>query len=61
MFPGAAARTSLSSLTVRKKWFKELNIVVIECYYRLNPIDENSVPLKEAKNVQGMVSARNFW
>ena len=25
---------------------KEVNIVVMECYYRSNPIDENGVPLK---------------
>ena len=25
---------------------KELNIVVMECYYRSNPTDENGVPLK---------------
>ena len=24
---------------------KEVNIVVMECYYRSNPIDENGVPL----------------
>ena len=26
---------------------KEVNIVVMECYYKSNPIDENDVPLKE--------------
>ena len=33
-------------VTVRKKWSKVVNIVVMECYYRSNPIDENGVPLK---------------
>ena len=31
--------------TARKQWSKELDIVVMECYYRSNPID-NGVPLK---------------
>ena len=33
-------------VTARKKWSKEVNIVVMECYYRSNPINENGVPLK---------------
>ena len=33
-------------VTARKKWSKVVNIVVMECYYRSNPIDENGVPLK---------------
>ena len=33
-------------VTARKKWSKEANIVVMECHYRLNPIDEIYVPLK---------------
>ena len=32
--------------TARKKWSKEVNILVLECHYRSNPIDENGVPLK---------------
>ena len=32
--------------TARKKWSKEVNIVVMECYYRSNPIDDNGAPLK---------------
>ena len=35
--------------TARKKWPKEVNIVVMECYYRSNPIDDNGVPLKRYK------------
>ena len=27
--------------TARKNWYEEVNIVVMKCYYRLNPIDEN--------------------
>ena len=33
-------------VTARKKWSKEVNIVVMECFYRSNPFDENGVPLK---------------
>ena len=33
-------------VTARKKWSKEVNIVIMECYYRSKPIDENGVPLK---------------
>ena len=32
--------------TVRNKWTKEANIVVMECYYRANPIDESGVPIR---------------
>ena len=35
--------------TARKKWPKKVNIVVMECYYRSNPIDDNGVPLKGYK------------
>ena len=39
--------------TARQKPSQEVNIVVMECYYRSNPIDENRVPLKgyRQKNV----------
>ena len=42
---GPVTGTRLSS-SARKKWSKGVNIVVMECYYRSNPIDENGVPLK---------------
>ena len=32
--------------TATKNWPKEVNIVVMECYYRSKPIDDNGVPLK---------------
>ena len=32
-------------ITARKKWSEEVNIVVMECYYRSNPIDQNGFPL----------------
>ena len=34
-------------VTATKKLSKEVNVVAMECYYRSNSIDENSVPLKE--------------
>ena len=33
-------------VTARKELSKEVRIVVMECYYRANPIDENGVPVK---------------
>ena len=33
-------------ITARKKWSKEVNIVVMECYFRSNPIDDNGIPIK---------------
>ena len=33
-------------ITARKKWSGEVNIMVMECYYRSNPIEENGIPLK---------------
>lgn len=30
----------------RKKWTKEVNIVVMECYYRSKPVDDNGIPIK---------------
>ena len=32
--------------TIRKKWLKKVNILVMECCYRSNHIDENGVTLK---------------
>ena len=43
---GTAARTWSSSCYCYKNWPKEVNIVVMECYYRSKPIDDNGVPLK---------------
>ena len=42
--------------TARKKWSKEVNIVVIECYYRSNPISESSVPLSPIQGLRGQKS-----
>ena len=33
-------------VTATKKWSKELDIVVMECYYRSNPVNNNGVHLK---------------
>ena len=32
--------------TVRMKWNKEVNNVVMECYYRGRPVDERGVPIR---------------
>ena len=44
--PAQQRRRGGHHVTVRKKWSKEVNIVIMECYYRSKPIDENGVPLK---------------
>ena len=29
---------------MRKDWTKKMNMVVMECYFRSNPVDENGIP-----------------
>ena len=43
---GASPGPGRHPTTVRTKWTKEVNIVVMECYYRSNPIDESGVPIR---------------
>ena len=31
---------------MRKKWTKKTNMVVMECYFQSNPVDENGIPLR---------------
>ena len=31
---------------MRKKWTKKMNMVVMECYFWSNPVEENGIPLK---------------
>ena len=38
-------------ITAKKRWSKEVNIVIMECYYRSNPIEENGVPLKGYRQI----------
>ena len=35
--------------TARRKWLKEGNIVVVECYFRSKPLDENGLRIKGCK------------
>ncbi|XP_068684755.1 uncharacterized protein [Montipora foliosa] len=32
--------------TARMQWTKQVNIVVMECYYRNRPVDENGIPIR---------------
>ena len=32
--------------TAKMKWTKEMNIVVMECFYSADPYDENGVPIR---------------
>ena len=45
-FPVQQRGSGRHHTTARKKWSKEVHIVVMECRYRLNPIVENGVPLE---------------
>ena len=37
--------TGCYQTTARMQWTKQVNIVVMECYYRSRPVDENGVPI----------------
>ncbi len=39
-------RPGRNQATARMKWTKEMNIVVMECFYSANPFDENGVPIR---------------
>ena len=39
-------RPGRNQATARMKWTKEMNIVVMECFYSANPFDENGVPVR---------------
>jgi len=45
-FPLEAKISLSSSSTARKKWSKEVNIVVMERYLRSKVLDDNGVPMK---------------
>ena len=32
--------------TASKKWSKHVNIVIMECYYKSKPLNENGVPIR---------------
>lgn len=46
VFPSPVGGPGRLHLTARKKWLKQVNMVVMECSYRSNPIDQNGAPLK---------------
>ena len=39
-------RPGRNQATARMKWTKEMNIVVMECFYSADPFDENGVPIR---------------
>ena len=41
---GEQRRPGRNQATARMKWTKEMNIVVMECFYSARPFDENGVP-----------------
>ena len=41
---GEQRRPGRNQATARMKWTKEINIVVMECFYSARPFDENGVP-----------------
>ena len=41
---GEQHRPGRNQATARMKWTKEMNIVVMECFYSARPFDENGVP-----------------
>jgi len=46
VFPGTAAGTGRHLDTGRMKWNKEVNKVVIECFYRSRPFNEEGKPIR---------------
>ena len=37
---------SNNQTSARMQWTKQVNIVVMKCYYRSRPVDENGVPIR---------------
>ena len=31
---------------LRRRWSKEINMIIMECYFRCKPVDENRVPVR---------------
>ena len=43
----AQARSHLVTAdTSRRRWSKEINMIIMECYFRCKPVDENGVPVR---------------
>ncbi|XP_063595811.1 uncharacterized protein LOC134772703 [Penaeus indicus] len=45
--------------TAKMKWTKEMNIVVMECFYSADPFDENGVPIRGYR--QRIAIRKNGW
>ena len=41
--------TGCYQTTARRQWTRQVNIVVMECYYQSRPVDEDGVPIKGYK------------
>ena len=42
--PAQQRRPGRHQVTAKRKWTKELNVVVMECYFLSNPLDVNGKP-----------------
>ena len=51
MFLGTAARTRQHQVTARMKWNKEVKKVVMECFYRSKPFDEEGKPIRGYRQI----------
>ena len=46
-FPvGEQHRADRHPATARKEWTKQVNMIVMECYYRSRPVSETGVPIR---------------
>ena len=43
---GLGRHQDTASTRIRHKWSKEVNVIIMECYYRSNPVNENGVPIR---------------
>ena len=43
---GQQALSGHHHATARKKWSKQVNIVIMECYYKSKPLNETGVPIR---------------
>ena len=46
MFPGSTAGICQHATTVRTKWSKNVNKIVIYCFFRSKPFDDDGKPIR---------------
>ena len=39
-------RQPVTAEKLRRKWSKEINVIIMECYFQRKPTDENGVPIR---------------